>query len=80
MTTTIVLVFSGEYENRDLQLVAIDKELADSLVREKFGPPYIVRWSYDENENLVGNFEYVRGYCIQHKTVFEFEYHEVAGA
>ena len=73
----VVIVFSGEYEDRRLVLVASNRAAADAAVRKEFPAPYQVSWSYDDGGDLIGNFDEVRGYSTKHAETFEFEDHEV---
>lgn len=85
----VYIVESGEYEDHGFDLAAITLEAAIDALKERFAPPYIVKWDdvkkedyiYDGedkgNWHLTGHFEDVPGYSIKHTQVFDITKYKV---
>ena len=80
MTTTVWLIETGEYAQRDVFGVASSLDAAVAYVKRAYGPPYVVEWEDVEQDEwqkehnwwtLVGNFEGVQGYSTRHRGVYD---------
>jgi len=67
----VVVVETGEYEQRYVVLVAASSEAAEAAVKETYRPPYIVSWELNER-GLSGKFSAVLGYSTEHVGQFDF--------
>jgi hypothetical protein len=73
----VIVVESGDYEARDIDLIAIDAKAAIAAIKKMFEPPYLVTWT-ERADGLIGDFSYVKGLSTAHRSVFTFTEYDVA--
>lgn len=78
----VIVVETGEYEDRCVVLVASSREIATAEIKKIYAAPYVVRWEEDMGYGLIdglfGHFEAVPEYSTNHVAYFDFTEYEVA--
>lgn len=71
---TVILAWTGEYEDRTCVGVFLSRERAIQAIKDSRPEPYKVRWMEDSCGELVGDFfEDVPGVQSKHTSHFDFE-------
>ncbi len=73
---TVILVWTGEYEDQMVFLVASSEESAVAALKAAHPEPYKVVWRRTEY-GMEGTFEAVNHYSTKHTARYEFEERKV---
>jgi hypothetical protein len=86
MNGRVYVIERGEYDQRFVWGVASSPEAAEAAIKERYGPPFVIRWEplerdVDHSEDppidfgwvLTGHFEMVPGYSTQHTSAWAIE-------
>lgn len=67
----VIVVETGEYEQRYVVLVAATEDAAETAIKEMYRAPYVVSWEKNER-GLCGKFSAVIGFSTEHVGQFDF--------